>query len=378
MTTAPPQAPTTHRVPTSLGTVAVHEHPSSDPAAPPAVLWHSMFADSSSWAAVVPCSRRTAACCWSTGPATARATRCGRSARSPRAPQVAEQLLDRLELPSVDWLGNAWGGHTGLHLAATRPGRVRTLVAVSSPVQPLTSAQLRQVRLLTAVLRRLGPVRPVRDAVAGVQLAQPQGPHRPVVDAALRTASRRSLALSVDSFVTRRSDLSWALPRIEVPTLLVATDDRFDWTPELAEAAAARLPDGRVVVVPGANVLAPLEQPQATADTVLAFWAATAGDGRPAAVGRSAVGRHRVDEQVEEAVDLQVQPDRRGVRPAGVAVEVDDGRPRRPAALRLHDHVRAHRADQRRVGDHRRRRPGRAAAGRACRTRARTCRRRTS
>ena len=120
-------------------------------------------------------------------------------------------------------------------------------------------------------------MRPVRDAVAGVQLAQPTGPHRRVVDAALRTASRRSLALTVDSFVTRRSDLSWALPRIEVPTLVVATDDRYDWTPELARAAAALLPDGTFATVTGANVLAPLEQPRATAEAVLSFWAATAG-----------------------------------------------------------------------------------------------------
>lgn len=276
MTVPPPPGPTTHRVPTVLGEVAVHEHPSADPGAPAAVLWHSMFADSSSWAAVVPLLTPRRRVLVVDGPGYGASDPLRRRSSIAESAQVAEQLLDRLDLPLVDWVGNAWGGHTGMHLAATRPGRLRTLVTVSAPVNALSAAQLRQVRLLTAVVRLAGPVRLVRDAVAGVQLAQPRGPYRPVLDAALRTPSRRSLALTVDSFITRRTDLSWALPRIQVPTLVVATDDRYDWTPELAAAAAARLPDGTFTTVGGATVVAPLEQPEATAEAVLAFWAAVA------------------------------------------------------------------------------------------------------
>ena len=35
---------------------------------------------------------------------------------------AAEQALDRLGLTEpVDWVGNAWGGHVGIHLAHGRP-----------------------------------------------------------------------------------------------------------------------------------------------------------------------------------------------------------------------------------------------------------------
>lgn len=268
-----PTAARTHRVVTSLGVVAVHEHEGPHPDAPVAVLWHSMFADSSSWSAVVPLLRPHRRLLVVDGPGYGASDPLRRPSSVGEGAVVAEELLDGLGLDEVDWVGNAWGGHTGLHLAATRPGRVRTLVTISSPVNALSPAQLRQVRLLTTVLRVLGPVRPVRDAVAGVQLAEPDGRCRPVLDAVLRATPRGSLVQTVRSFITRRTDLSWALPRITVPTLVVATDDRYDWTPELAEAAAARLPDGAFATVHGATVVAPLEQPGRTAEAVLSFWA---------------------------------------------------------------------------------------------------------
>ena len=169
-------------------------------------------------------------------------------------------------------MGNAWGGHTGMHLAATAPGRVRSLVTISSPVEAVPAAERRQIALLTWVLRVTGPVRLLRDKIAAIQLAEPDGVHRRVLDAALRTPSRRSLARTVESFVVGRTDLSWALPRIAAPTLVVATDSREDYRPEAAQAVVDLLPRGRSTVVTGSGVLAPLEQPHATADLILRFW----------------------------------------------------------------------------------------------------------
>ncbi len=266
-----------HRVPTRLGVLAVHDHPSSDPAAPVALLWHSMFADSSSWADVVPLLTPHRRLLVLDGPGYGASSPLHRVSSIGESAAAGEDVLDHLGLASVDWVGNAWGGHAGMHLAATSPGRIRTLVTISSPVNALSRAQLRQVRLLTALVALAGPVRPVRDLVAGVQLAAPRGPHRPVLDAALRRPSRRSLATTVRSFILHRTDLSWALPQIGAPTLVVATDDRYDWTPELARAAALALPDGSFTTISGTNIVAPLEQPTATAHAVRTFWDERAG-----------------------------------------------------------------------------------------------------
>ncbi|UZN04202.1 alpha/beta fold hydrolase [Cellulomonas sp. S1-8] len=265
-------------MPTRLGVLAVHEHASPDPSAPVALLWHSMFADSSSWAEVVPLLTPHRRLLVVDGPGYGESAPLTRVSSIGESAEAGEAVLDHLGLDSVDWVGNAWGGHAGMHLAATSPERIRTLVTISSPVNALSRSQLRQVRLLTGLVAALGPVRPIRDIIAKVQLVQPRGPHRPVLDAALRRPSRRSVATTVRSFILHRTDLSWALPQIAAPTLVVATEDRYDWTPERAQAYARELPDGAFATIAGTNIVAPLEQPEATAAVVRTFWAERAGN----------------------------------------------------------------------------------------------------
>ena len=49
---------------------------------------------------------------------------------------AAEQALDRLGLTEpVDWVGNAWGGHIGIQLAAAERPRLRTLTTIGTPVR---------------------------------------------------------------------------------------------------------------------------------------------------------------------------------------------------------------------------------------------------
>lgn len=89
------------------------------------------------------------------------------------------------------------------------------------------------------------------------------------VTAALRRAGRRN---AIRSFTLNRVDITDLLPRVRVPTLFVATDDREEWTPDQARAAAAAAPDGRAVVIPGARALVPVEQPEALAALIRDLW----------------------------------------------------------------------------------------------------------
>jgi pimeloyl-ACP methyl ester carboxylesterase len=231
-----------------------------------------MFTDSRSWSRVAPALARHRRLLIVDGPGYGSSDPLTRRSTIAEGALAAGEVLDALADGAVDWVGNAWGGHTGFHLAATAPERVRSLVAISAPVEPVPDDQRRQVALMSRVLRVVGPVRPLRDAVATVQLADPRGPLRPLLDSGLRTPTRRSLATTVDSFVVGRTDLTWALPRITAPTMVVATDAREDFTPQAAEEIARAVPRGRWAVIHGSGVLAPLEQPAATADVVVGFW----------------------------------------------------------------------------------------------------------
>ncbi len=56
---------------------------------------------------------------------------------------AAGEVLDGLAIAEpVDWVGNAWGGHVGILLAATQPRRIRTLTTIGTPV-PALSARFR-------------------------------------------------------------------------------------------------------------------------------------------------------------------------------------------------------------------------------------------
>ncbi len=97
-------------------------------------------------------------------------------------------------------------------------------------------------------------------------------PIRRVVVESLARPSRRSMALAVRSFILNRVDVSAELALLTVPSLFVASDDRGDWSPQDAQAAAALAPDAEAVTVDAARTLIPLEQPEKLALLVRRFW----------------------------------------------------------------------------------------------------------
>ncbi|MBD0861217.1 alpha/beta hydrolase [Gordonia sp. zg691] len=249
---------------------------------PPAVLWHSMFVDSASWDRIVP------------GLAAHRrlfivdAPWCGASEKSAPAADmetcvgVATELIeavgDRCGADAVDWVGNAWGGHVGMHLAAVEPARINTLVAMSAPTGPIDRELRRRIQLLLPLYRIIGARGPVWSAISTTLLTDATRRDDPDAVATLRrglAVSGRSMMPAVRTAILNRTDLTWAAARIACPVLFVTTDDRGEWTPEEARAVARTMHDAREVTIGDARVIPALEQPARTADAVLAFWAQT-------------------------------------------------------------------------------------------------------
>jgi pimeloyl-ACP methyl ester carboxylesterase len=99
-----------------------------------------------------------------------------------------------------------------------------------------------------------------------------QEPIRRIVLESLARPTRRSMALAVRSFILNRVDVTAELTQLTVPSLFVASDDRGDWSPQDAEAAAAIAPRAKAVTISGARTVIPLEQPEALASQVRRFW----------------------------------------------------------------------------------------------------------
>jgi pimeloyl-ACP methyl ester carboxylesterase len=264
-------AESTTEVPTRLGRL----HVRSIGEGIPTILWSSMFVDSHTWDPVVPLLPSGRRYHLIDPPGLGASESLRRDSDIAEAADAAADLLGELGIRSpVDWVGNAFGGHVGFKLGA-RPGLLRSLVAVSSPTQPIPDALRTQIKVLLPILRTAGPVGPVRSAILAGMLTDASLACEPIERAvieSLRRPSRRSMTLAVRSFILNRVDVTPELADLTVPSLFVASDDRGDWTPEDARAAATLATDAQAVTIPRARTLIPLEQPEALALHVRSFW----------------------------------------------------------------------------------------------------------
>ena len=244
----------------------------------PAVLWHSLFADERSWRRVTAELGRDRRLVLITGPGHGESGDLGRRFDLRQCARAAEAVIDALGvLEPVDWVGNAWGGHVGLRLAAVRPGRIRSLVTIGTPVQALATAERVRTRLLLLVHRLVGPTGFLVDAVLETLLSAPTRAGDPDAVALVRSsfvdADRGRMRNAVVSISLHREDLAALLPGITVPTLMITGDQHSGWTPAQSAAAVSTMPDARAAVVADAAYLVPLEQPGAVVGLVRDFWA---------------------------------------------------------------------------------------------------------
>jgi pimeloyl-ACP methyl ester carboxylesterase len=247
---------------------------------PPAVLWHSLFVDSASWRQVEPYLSAERRLILIDGPGHGASGDAGKPYTMGDCAAAAMEVLGALGVSEpVDWVGNAWGGHVGITLAAAHPERLRSLIAIGAPVAAYAPAEARRTRLLLHLYRLFGAAGFIRNAVAEVLLSPATHERDPTaaeyVRAQIGSADRRRLRNAVDSISLGREDLTGLLPGIHVPTLFVTGADHTGFTPEQAQESIALVPGGQLAIVADAAYLAPLEQPDETARVMRTFWAAT-------------------------------------------------------------------------------------------------------
>jgi pimeloyl-ACP methyl ester carboxylesterase len=243
---------------------------------PPALLWHSLFVDSTSWDRVCGALAESRTLILVDGPSHGLSASWRQRFSLRDCADAAGQVLDHLDLGMpVDWVGNAWGGHVGIVFAESQPDRIKSLVTVGTPVQALTAAERRNIVPLVALYRALGPVRPL---VKGVEKALLGSRYLPadgkVISAPLRRAERKGMHNAMHSVMLARPDLLDVLPNVKVPTRFVAVKDDPLAPVDKAEAAAALLPHGSTTVVPGGGHVAPLLQSAPLLGSIITtFWA---------------------------------------------------------------------------------------------------------
>ena len=184
-----------------------------------------------------------------------------------------EAILAELPEP-VGLVGFSMGGYVTLALMRRRPEKVRALALVDTRAGADDEAG-RARRDETIATVRAGGVAPIAQAMLG-KLLSPEGLKKAdLVERVSRIMTRQKAeTVAADLAAMRdRPDQTPSLSSIAVPTLVVVGELDVLTPPSESQAMAAAIPGARLVTVPGAGHLAPMERPRAVAAALGDFFA---------------------------------------------------------------------------------------------------------
>lgn len=247
---------------------------------PPVLLWHSLFVDSRSWGSLFDRLAERRSVIAVDGPCHGRSGAVLRHFGFDEVADAAVTVLDRLGLDTpVDWVGNAWGGHVGIQVAARHPDRLRTLAAVGTPVRGLTARERWTMCWpLVQIYRLAGPQPWLRKILADILIgpaaiaAQP-GPAAQLMES-FSSAPRAAMHSAMRSMMLNRPGMAGEAAGLRLPVLMMPVHgDGMGSSPADIRAVADTMSDARVAEVAGQGHLAPLLiDPGTVFDQLQAFW----------------------------------------------------------------------------------------------------------
>lgn len=239
------------------------------------LLWHSLYVDGHSWDRTLDDLAQDRTLILVDGPGAGESPGPGRVFTLEECAGAGATVLDKLGVERVDWVGNAWGGHVGILFASAYPNRVRSLVAIASPFEPISRSMRRLSTPLVKLYRLIGPA-PVAPKIAQALLsAQTRSSDLEAtrsIKEHLSRIPRRVAQLTMQSAMLDRGDLTAVARSLRQPVLLVAGDDDPMWTAETCQREASMLTDGHSAVIPHSRHLPPLEAPRETVGELRRWW----------------------------------------------------------------------------------------------------------
>jgi pimeloyl-ACP methyl ester carboxylesterase len=253
-----------HPVQLSDTTLWVHEAG----AGPPLLLLHGFPFDHRMWSGQEPLARRMRLL-------VPDQRGFGRSGGA--LPASIEQLADDAAavirarsagVPAVV-CGLSMGGYVAQHLAARHPELVAALVLVDTKLEADTADARTARHDLANRVERVGQAVLAEAMLPRLLAPSPAArrmPRRPAIEETIRSTILATPVPTITAALAAlaaRPDMTTALGRLTVPTLLVVGAEDAITPPECLERAAAVIPGSRLCVLADCGHMAPLEDPAA-------------------------------------------------------------------------------------------------------------------
>jgi pimeloyl-ACP methyl ester carboxylesterase len=180
-------------------------------------------------------------------------------------------LLDHLGVERAVLAGMSQGGFLSLRAALLAPKRVRALVLMDTQ----TGTESDEMRpgydqMVEAWVAPGGPPQEVADAVGAIILGPDFPDARRWMDAA-KEIPKDTVRQIYETLMTREDDVTPRLDELTMPALVIHGDRDMAIPLDTARWLADALPDGELVVVPGAGHAANLTHPDGVNPALAAF-----------------------------------------------------------------------------------------------------------
>ena len=189
-----------------------------------------------------------------------------------------EAVLRELPAP-VGLAGFSMGGYVALALMKRRPEKIRALALVDTRAAADDAAGKAKRDEAIAKLRAEG-VRAIADSMVEKLLAHDSLRKGELVERVRRIMLRqdpKTIAADLKA-MKERPDSTTFLSEISVPALVVVGEQDVLTPPSEAREMAAAIPGARLVTIPEAGHLTPMERPKAVAEALGDFFVSTLAD----------------------------------------------------------------------------------------------------
>ncbi len=173
-------------------------------------------------------------------------------------------IIEKLQLKRVHFCGLSMGGFVGIRLAARYPHLLRSLTLIASAADTDPRENLAKYKLLNFIGRWIGPwsvARAIAPIIFGkTTLNDPERSNLKLQLISHLSRNRRTSWRAVNGIIFRDS-LNEELPKIVVPTLVIAGEEDLCMAPSRTEQLAASISGAKFKKIPCGGHAITVEQP---------------------------------------------------------------------------------------------------------------------